>query len=90
MDRDETIPGTPRQRSIIRCCCALLILAVAIPCPAIVYSTFIGGSDDDQGNAIAVDSAGNAYLVGEHRLEGEWASVNLIPSFAIRSRFGVS
>jgi len=28
------------------------------------YSTFLGGSDDDYGNAIEVDNSGNAYLTG--------------------------
>ena len=31
---------------------------------AFVYSTFLGGNDDDQGAAIAVDGAGNAYITG--------------------------
>jgi Beta-propeller repeat len=31
---------------------------------AIVYSTYIGGSEYDQGRALAVDSNGNAYLTG--------------------------
>ena len=29
-----------------------------------VYSTYLGGSSDDYGNAIAVDSAGDAFLTG--------------------------
>jgi beta-propeller repeat-containing protein/uncharacterized protein DUF4214 len=32
--------------------------------PVLVYSTYLGGSDIDQGNAIAVNSAGNAFVTG--------------------------
>src|SRR5947209_2928677 len=30
----------------------------------LIYSTYLGGSDRDHGNHIAVDSAGTAYLTG--------------------------
>jgi hypothetical protein len=32
--------------------------------PGLVYSTYLGGSGDDGANAIAVDSAGQAYIAG--------------------------
>ena len=32
--------------------------------PVLVYSTYLGGSGDDVGRGIGVDSAGNAYLTG--------------------------
>ena len=31
---------------------------------ALIYSTYLGGSDTEQGNGIAVDSTGDAYVVG--------------------------
>jgi hypothetical protein len=31
---------------------------------ALVYSTYLGGNNNDVGNAVAVDSAGNVYLAG--------------------------
>jgi hypothetical protein len=32
--------------------------------PVLVYSTYLGGEGDDSGQAIAVDSAGNAVIAG--------------------------
>ncbi len=35
------------------------------PSGSLIYSTYLGGSTDDQPNDIAVDEEGNAYIVGE-------------------------
>ncbi|HYS53863.1 MAG TPA: SBBP repeat-containing protein [Thermoanaerobaculia bacterium] len=32
---------------------------------SIVYSTYLGGSTDDEGNAIAIDGSGKAYVTGQ-------------------------
>ncbi len=32
---------------------------------ALVYSTYLGGDGNDQGNAVVVDAAGNAYIAGK-------------------------
>jgi uncharacterized protein (TIGR03437 family) len=40
------------------------ILKLAPDGSRLLYSTFLGGDQDDSGNAIAVDRAGNAYVAG--------------------------
>jgi hypothetical protein len=39
-------------------------LNFADPLLTLTYSTYLGGSDNDQGNGIAVDAIGNAYVAG--------------------------
>ncbi|HEY0003167.1 MAG TPA: SBBP repeat-containing protein [Pyrinomonadaceae bacterium] len=50
--------------------------------PVLSYSTYLGGSDTDDGNDIALDSAGNAYICGNT------ASTNFPTANAIQSTFG--
>jgi uncharacterized repeat protein (TIGR01451 family) len=33
--------------------------------PILIYATFLGGSIDEQANAVAVDAGGNAYITGQ-------------------------
>jgi len=44
--------------------CADVFLTELGPSGALTYSTFLGGSDADFGNSIAVDSGGAAYVTG--------------------------
>ena len=42
----------------------LFVTAVDPAGAALVYSTYLGGSDSDYGSGIALDGAGNAYITG--------------------------
>jgi hypothetical protein len=45
---------------------------------ALVYSTYLGGNDDDKGFGIAVDAAGNAYVTGQ-TLSTNFPTANPLP-----------
>jgi hypothetical protein len=49
---------------------------------ALVYSTYLGGSSYDDGNAIAVDSSGDAYIAGDTH------SMNFPTAHAAQAAFG--
>ncbi|MEP7286859.1 MAG: SBBP repeat-containing protein, partial [Chloroflexota bacterium] len=49
---------------------------------ALVYSTYLGGSNDDYGIGLAVDGSGNAYITGRT------ASTNFPTSNAFQSMYG--
>src|SRR5882724_2761946 len=41
------------------------VVAKFDPAGARIYSTFLGGKSEEEGNAIAVDGSGNAYIAGQ-------------------------
>jgi hypothetical protein len=45
--------------------------------PVMVYSTYLGGSSDDYGYGIAVDDAGDAYVIGS-TLSLDFPTVNAL------------
>jgi hypothetical protein len=49
---------------------------------ALIYSTYLGGANDDQARGVAIDSAGNAYLAGRT------SSTDFPTAHAIQSAFG--
>jgi Beta-propeller repeat len=40
--------------------------------PVLSYSTYLGGSSGDEGDGIAVDGAGNAYVTNSQKEASPW------------------
>ncbi len=63
-----TTPGVVQEkagkRHCIEGCTDAFVSKIAPSGSALVYSTYLYGELDDNGSAIAVDGAGNAYVVG--------------------------
>jgi len=55
----------------------------------LIYSTYLGGSFDDAGLAIAVDSANNAYVTGQ-TLSSDWTAPTAIAPFQTTFGGGVN
>jgi hypothetical protein len=54
---------------------------------ALAYSTYLGGSDDDWGRGVAVDSAGNAYVTGTANSSDFPTSVGAFDTTGINDAF---
>jgi hypothetical protein len=54
----------PYSPSGLEGCSSAFVAKLAANGQSLVYSTYLGGYDEDQGQSIAVDSSGNAYVTG--------------------------
>ncbi|MFQ5480832.1 MAG: SBBP repeat-containing protein [Thermodesulfobacteriota bacterium] len=57
-------PVVNPKQGVLRGVQDAFVLKLAPPGRRIIFSTYLGGSDSDSGRDIAVDSAGNIYVVG--------------------------
>ncbi len=57
-------PDAAGNKNAIKCTHSF-VTKIAASGQALVYSSYLGGSESDAANAIAVDAAGNAYITGQ-------------------------
>jgi hypothetical protein len=67
---DDFIWEHPTQPSPVPAPAEAFVTRMSADGASRVYSTFLGGNAFDQGNAIAVDSSGNAYVTGDSSSDG--------------------
>jgi hypothetical protein len=61
----------------------VFVSKIAADGSSLIYSTYIGGTGDDSGNAIAVDGSGNAFVAGGTKSSTDFPTQN-----ALQSLFG--
>ena len=64
------------------------VIAINSAGTQLVYSTFLGGSDVDIGNGIAVDASGNAYIIGQTASSNSSTTHFPLTSGALQGTFG--
>jgi hypothetical protein len=58
------VGGTCRPGEVLSRCTDAFVTKLSANGRTLIYSTYLGGSDDDGANGIAVDASGNAYVTG--------------------------
>jgi hypothetical protein len=58
------VGGTCRPGEVLSRCTDAFVTKLSADGHALIYSTYLGGSDNDGANSIAVDVKGNAFLTG--------------------------
>ena len=64
VDPFQKIPGISGAGTCNSALCSDAFVGLFSPSGAVVYSTYLGGTENDFGRAVAVDSSGGVYLAG--------------------------
>ncbi len=86
---DFPVAGTPFQGTCATCAssnASAFVAKLDVTGSNLLYSTYLGGSSQDEGEGIGVDSSGNAYVTGITAS----SDFPLTPTKALRTSFGGS